>query len=129
MRLSELLESGLQPFTDTTTEMPEYDNYMNNPEYAEYEGFDVYKKWISPDEYIAACAQGFKSTVDSLINSRNTTKVSDYAAKMKAGETFPMLMIRYGYKGSFTQEGLHRAIAAKSIGVETLPVLVAIEKD
>lgn len=126
MRLVEV--TGLTPFDDTTTDMPMYDNWFENPEYAlEQKGYEVYRVYISPDQYIEACVDGFKSTYDSIVSTRKE-KSAEYAELMKAGETFPMLTLVYSLGGHFTQEGLHRALAAKMIGIEKVPVLVVKEQ-
>jgi len=117
------------PFDTKSTGMPMYDDWLKDTDYArEQKGFDVYVVNISPDEYISACVKGFKSTYESIIRSRTDSgKVEEYAELMKSGETFPMLMVQYSLDGYFTQEGLHRALAAKSLGIDKVPVLVAKE--
>jgi hypothetical protein len=126
VRLVEVI--GFKPFDDTTTDLPMYDNWFENPEYAlEQKGYEVNRVYITPDQYIEACVDGFNSSYESIMSTRKE-KAAEYARLMKDGETFPMLTLVYSLGGHFTQEGLHRALAAKMIGIEKVPVLVVKEQ-
>ena len=117
-----------KPFDNSTTDMPHYDQMMNSEEAAKHNGFEVHTVNIRPREYISACADGFKTSVRGLEQSRvRSGKVDEYEKLLNTGTTFPMLMIQYTADGSFTQEGLHRAFAAERVGIERIPVLVVKE--
>ena len=110
-------------FDTTTTGMPHYDDMMELPEYFEKEkGYRFRKINMTPDEYIMRAAKGFGSSVAAITSSREPEKVEDYAQKMLGGERFPMLTLDYS-RGSFTQEGIHRAMAAKKANLDIVPVL------
>jgi hypothetical protein len=125
--------NNLQPFKTNTTNMPTPDDILfNDPEYyrerKKVEGFIV---WMSPDEYIEYCKSGFGKInpeyVNNVESSRDQNLVNKYAEMMKAGDKFPLVTLDYRRTGydknpDFTQEGLHRAMAARKIGVKTMPV-------
>ncbi len=115
-------------FKDSETGMPTYDDMMANPDY-----FAKAKRrkgsviMMSPDEYIERAAAGFRKhdpevTVDSVIKSRDTALVDKYAQEMQSGDKFPTIMLDYSM--GFGQEGLHRALAAKKLGIEKIPVMI-----
>lgn len=115
-------------FKDSETGMPTYDDMMANPDY-----FAKAKRrkggviMMSPDEYIERAAKGFQkfepdTTVDSLIQTRDEELINKYAQEMKAGAKFPTIMLDYSM--GFGQEGLHRALAAKKLGLKKIPVMV-----
>ncbi len=115
-------------FKDAETEMPTYDNMLANPEYF---ANDKNRKgsvvMMSPDEYIAKSLKGFQRnrptvTKELLRKGRDSKIIDTYAADMKAGAEFPTLMLDYSM--GFSQEGLHRAYAAKQLGLEEIPVMV-----
>jgi hypothetical protein len=95
---------------------------------------------MSPDQYIQQAYEGFREhggleswqTKDDLLRSRSNLLVNKYADRMKRGEKFPMVVLdhssvpvfRGGKEKSFSQEGLHRAMAAKKLGVNRIPVMI-----
>ncbi len=115
-------------FKDNETGMPTYDDMMANPDY-----FAQAKKrkggivMMSPDEYINRSVKGFKkfnpdTTLDNLIKSRDLKLIDKYAQEMQSGDKFPTVMLDYSM--GFSQEGLHRALAAKQIGINEIPVMI-----
>lgn len=108
-------------------------------------------EWMSPDEYIDEVARGFvvgeKLRLDSgkvsipdfedarsnLVDSRRTSYdtetgknlIEDYKERWINGEQPPMGYLIYTKEGRlWGQEGLHRAIMAKDLGVSQIPVLI-----
>jgi len=117
-----------ESFDRTTTEMPDYDDLIKSigDEYkTEYfrdqKGKEAKMVDISPDQYLQAVDSGFEHGVMSGIEDE---KVQRYAAKLKGGETFPALMLDYSRGKHLSQEGRHRALAAKAVGIDSVPVLV-----
>lgn len=115
-------------FEDKKTGMPTYDDMMADPDY-----FARAKRrkhgivMMSPDEYINKAVEGFKksdpdATTESVIRTRDPDLVNEYAKQMQAGAKFPTIMLDYSI--GFSQEGLHRALAAKQIGLDEIPVMV-----
>lgn len=141
MKLKTLFESVI-PFTTTTTHMPSYDDMMKDPEYFKTKKHKVFSiVHMSPDEYINQAFDAFKQFGElkpwhdkrDLERSRSATLINKYAEKMSQGEKFPMLVLDFtsqyrGFSGgkekSFSQEGLHRAYAARSLGIKSIPVMV-----
>jgi len=124
-------KGGLKGFKlETTT--PNFDEAMKDPEYfRDAKKVQVDMVEMTPSEYIRAAAEGFTAEgfpmgPISLRESRNMKLVNQYAADMEKGDKFPALYLDYS-KGSFGQEGLHRAMAAERAGLDTVPV--AIRKD
>ena len=121
-----IIEIICESFNKNTTDMPYYDRLMKDPDYAEQVGFWVSTKIMTPQAYIAKCNREFG--VNTEESRRNSGKVEEYAALMKKGVKFPMLLLQYTFDGKFTQEGLHRAYAARDIGITRVPVLIVHEK-
>jgi hypothetical protein len=111
-------------FTDTKTGMPTYDDMLTDPGYFKSEKGLVasINKNTSPDDYLNEAAKGFDSTVGKLVGTRDDDLINEYADKMLRGEEFPMGVVDYS-KG-FSQEGIHRALAAKKAGINKMPYMV-----
>lgn len=77
---------------------------------------------INPIEYIDLCvfARG-SGTVRNELDSCNKENVIKYANLMAQGELFPLCWIDLISHG---QEGRHRALAAASLGVSRMPVVI-----
>ena len=115
-------------FDRTSTEMPDYDDLIKSigDEYkTEYfrdqKGKEAKMVDISPDQYLQAVDRSFEHGVMSGVEEE---KVQRYAEKLKAGETFPALMLDYSRGNHLSQEGRHRALAAKTVGINSVPVLI-----
>lgn len=115
-------------FKDSETGMPTYDDMMANPDY-----FARAKRrkggivMMGPDEYIQRAAKGFQkfdpdSSIESVVAGRDSALIDRYAKEMQAGDKFPTIMLDYSI--GFGQEGLHRALAAKKLGIEEIPVMI-----
>jgi GNAT superfamily N-acetyltransferase len=127
MRLFEVAQTKLQPFsTDPVT--PNQMDMMKDPEYmANKKGMVGKIEWMSPKEYIDKCVAGFRSIGEpgEVQRGRDPKLIKKYAQEMQSGDKFPMLEL--DYRGGFGQEGLHRAMAAQAIRVEEVPVFVTTE--
>jgi len=124
MRLLEL--NTLQPFKTDEYNTPNQMEIMANPDYwREKKGVVGGVQWMSPTEYIRACELGFRrnGTTGLIRQGRNAELIKQYANDMKRGDKFPMLELDYR-NDYFGQEGLHRAMAAESIGVKKVPVFI-----
>lgn len=121
-------KGGLPGFKlETTT--PNFDEALKDPEYFRTaKKVEVRMVEMSPSEYIRASAEGFTKEgyptgPIALRESRTPKLIEQYAKDMEAGDKFPALYLDYS-KGGFGQEGLHRAMAAESLGYETVPVAI-----
>lgn len=126
-------------FDLTTTDMPFYDGLLKNPEYynknKEMTGFVVE---MHPVEYIDLCAQGFWKTEPSARKQFNhislfkadMMKMRDNGMVYRKWENakLPMPVLEFG-PNYFTQEGLHRALAADKQGIKSIPVVIAIKNE
>lgn len=88
---------------------------------------------MSPDEYVARCQrQVFKKPTDGGTR-RTGEQVDEYVKAMKNGDKFPVPYLNFSSvsrnsKGELKtfagQEGLHRAEAAKRLGIDKIPVTI-----
>lgn len=123
MRLFELTEAKLQPFKLGPT-TPNQMDMMKDPEYwRKKKGVTWEIEWMSPNEYIERCAQGFQTDEMEIRRQRDSELIDDYRFDMEDGDKFPMLDLDYR-DGAFGQEGLHRAMAAERANVEQVPVFI-----
>lgn len=127
MKLNEV--ANLNPFHSDTTEMPFYDDLLKADDdmkayFKREKGLVWELKNMSPDEYIDAVVKGFSSTKERLMSGRDTDKIKDFAEQMKSGKKFPILTLDYSKGKRVSQEGVHRALAAKEANVSTVPVLI-----
>ena len=108
----------------------EYDGFSTTMHIAQYdEDLKAGKGFIaemSPDEYLD------RISFDIFDHSKERTtqcfydNVKEYASMMASGTKFDMGYINYagGRGGEFGQEGRHRAMAAKCLGIEKIPVYI-----
>lgn len=109
-------------FNRTKTDIPWYDNMMENPEYfKENKGVVFEIKEMTPDEYFQATANMNKTSMgaeENMVFSESQERIK------RAVEGGAKLYLPYlDYKDN-SQEGRNRAHFAKSIGIKSIPVLV-----
>jgi GNAT superfamily N-acetyltransferase len=126
-RVKKLMDES-QSFDRTTTEMGPYDELINatgDERMTDYFRQEKGKEWrmvdISPDEYLDAVDRSF---VHGVMDGIEDEKVQRYIRKLKAGETFPALTLDFSRGDYLSQEGRHRSLAAKAVGIKSVPVLV-----
>lgn len=108
------------------TGMSMYDNFLDDPEYMKIvKGMQGSIVQMSPDKYIEECiSKIFKSNRTKVMGAVDSDTVTKYAELMKKGEKFPLPVLDYA-RG--TQEGRHRVLAAKELGISKVPVLLVTE--
>lgn len=124
MRLFEL--NNLQPFSTTDTDLPTFNDLIQKPEYfAQAKRMAGEIEWMPPTEYITKAEQGFKRIggPGDVRRQRDPKIYNEYAELMKRGTIFPLPVLDYR-DDYFSQEGLHRALAAELAGVEKMPALI-----
>lgn len=127
MRAQEFITDDLDAFHSDTTEMPFYDNMMQNPEYfAKAKGLVSELVNMPPKEYLQTAADGFGVTISHMVSQRDAKLIKLYTKKMLDGEKFPILTLDYSH-ARLSQEGVHRAAAAIKAGVKEVPVLIVKE--
>lgn len=113
-------------FNPRKTGIPIYDDVLNDWEYGLRKNRLGKVVQMSPDEYIQEAAKMFarpwrKVTAEDLIKQRTDNNLVRLKEILPQGN-IDMPMLNYG-PGSFTsQEGLHRALAAKQLGIKQIPV-------
>ena len=127
------VERNPEVFSRTSTDMPLFDNMLEKPEYfREEKGVQFQIVDLTPDEYMKFCAMGKGHLPSGCAEDDigvDGYLVERYAQDMRRGDIFPMPMLEYKYSDFseriiFSQEGRHRALAAKMIGLKTIPVLI-----
>ncbi len=121
-------------------------NYRKGPTkdfYKEMRGLTGEIEWMSPDEYIERVVRGayeteqpntpYEQWKNFVIQHRRSSIIGDdnsknlieaYKDRWIAGEQPPMGYILYGEGGYIGQEGFHRALMAKDLGIIEIPVLI-----
>ena len=120
----------MQGFSTSKTDSPDIDEILFTDDQRKQEYFTEYKGWqgrivsMSPREYIRRCRQGFASIgeVVKIESGRDRDRILKYAQQMKQGAEFPIPYL--DYRRDFSQEGLHRAMAAEVAGLDRIPVAV-----
>lgn len=100
-----------------------HQDYLENLDYAKKHGYNgCFIASMSPDEYMDRCSKEvFKSPIeDTYSGMENKHNVENYANLMKKGTKFDM---PYLDVLKHEQEGRHRAMAAKELGIKEIPVL------
>ena len=107
-------------FDLTTTGMPTFNELMENPDYFR-DAKDMVGEVVtmSPDKYLTKAAEVLGVTPEESNFAIDPKRVKKYADAMRKGAKFPIAVLEYG-KGN--QEGRHRALAAKEVGID-IPVL------
>lgn len=112
---------------DSYGAIPNIYDYARDPDYFRANkdiDFEIVE--MSPDEYVSEAARilaadSRNSEADQIIAQRSadTERIKWIQDKMEAGEPFQIGYLDYKSGG---QEGFHRALAAKNLGMETIPV-------
>lgn len=127
------------------TGMSYYDDVLHNESYAKRKARFTKIIQMSPKAYIEACVEGFNTnrklgggepttTYDSLYTNRSADSetIQELKDKIQNGE-MGMPVLEYSVKNEdyvyFTQEGIHRAIAALELGINRIPVCLCVSKD
>lgn len=100
-----------------------HQDYLEDIDYAKSKGYtNVFIAEMTPDEYMDRCAKEIwrSPTEDAYDGMEEPENVHKYADKMKNGTKFDMPYLDLKTK---SQEGRHRALAAKEAGAKTIPVL------
>ena len=123
-----LVESKItHQYIDTsTTGVSYYNDLIPGSKYHAYmkiaKGLSGEIVMMSPDKYISECAKKiFKVPVENVLRGLSDENIDEYAKKMKSGTKFYMPYLNYTTNN---QEGRHRVLALKKLGVKSLPVLV-----
>lgn len=106
-----------------TTGMSYYDGILHYPKYHKAnKGVKASIRMISPERYFieAAKARRGNGALDEEYQGITPERVQRYVKRSKAGEKMPIPVIDRHYH---TQEGRHRALVARELGLKTIPVL------
>ena len=114
---------------DAIGAIPNVYDFINNPGYQLREkDRQIEIVMMSPDEYINEAARilssgSSESTAADVIQqrARNLPRIQGIQDLLDQGEDFQIPFLDYKRGG---QEGLHRAMAAKNLGEESIPVMI-----
>lgn len=121
---------------DNKTEIPQINRILENKDtvgtgqkiadyYRTAKGEDWGVRMMTPDEYLEQSARAMGKNTPEEIASWAKTPMGDvnkYTEAMRKGDKFPMPWIN---QVTGSQEGRSRALAAKQLGMEEIPVAVA----
>ena len=115
-----------------TSGIPDYDSFYNpTKDFGEYNNVIKETVEMSPQDYIDKTIKGFESQgykVDDVLTRTEERKLKKLREHISGGGTLNHPTLRYNYtKGgedTFGQEGWHRAIIAKEMGIEKIPVSI-----
>lgn len=123
-------------FDITTTDIPNYDNMLQNPEYFRKNKGKIFEiVYMSPDEYISKITHGFYQkestkkyykTIQNFQTYMDEHRLDQERIKeyLKSQRKFPMPVIEYKDGQMMDQEGHHRATVAKLKGISQIPVMI-----
>lgn len=106
-------------FDTTTTGMSYYDAMLKPGYFDKVVGLKATIEAMTPDDYLARSAVAKGVTEELDLQVVDTKLVDEYAEAMKRGDKFPMLLLE-----DKSQEGKHRALAARKAGIKEVPVFV-----
>jgi hypothetical protein len=110
-----------RPFEDKTG-VDLYDSMLQKPDYFKKTKGVTYKlQAMTPDEYIDATAQMQRIPDRQARDMVAAKKVESIVGRTSAGSPMPMLVLD---RAAGFQDGRHRAMAAKKMGLEKVPVMV-----
>lgn len=89
-------------------------------------GYEAKIENLTPDEYLRACAKQKGQTVEQLIKDRKDKSYTNLVKELGKSKTINNSI--WLDQSSLQQEGIHRAMALKKLGVKTIPTLVVSNK-
>lgn len=108
----------------------DFDLATTNPHLRDYQRFekgrDVNVVNMAPEEYLRRSYANGTWDIAGQEMLLEKSKIAKYAADMKNGDRFPRPWLDFNGSGDnyISQEGRHRAAAAKELGQKTIPVTV-----
>lgn len=103
-------------------ETPYLQQFLDNPDYMkEKKGLIASIVQLAPDEYMRECAKIHGNTLEkeyNMIDKDNLARLRKYVTE---GKLLPIPFLDYVVG---KQEGRHRALLAKEMGYETIPVMI-----
>lgn len=123
--ISDEVESDTKYFSGITG-MSYYDNILKNKNYFYWSKnikFSIVE--MSPDQYLIDSAKIHDTSVDVDTMHIRQSDVNELAELMQSGIKMDMPVLQWS--PSKDQEGRHRALASKQIGIDKIPVMVVNE--
>ena len=81
--------------------------------------------YMSPDEYLSKV--NIPLTLDGVLDDASRDNVDALVEHMVEGRKLDPPILRYYNNKVIDHDGRHRAIAAKELGIKSMPVLITIE--
>lgn len=96
---------------------------------------DAIFSWVTTDTFLdmqhdAIVKGGSKSSKEAFLAAASPTKIKELKSQMGSGNVFDSFAVEYDQHGKIKdfQEGRHRALAAKELGIRKLPVWFFVDK-
>lgn len=133
-------------FSERTAGISYVDDVLFDQHYAETKSRFTKIIHMSPKRYIEVCAEGFSDNRQNFSDSPSSTSYASlYSSRAQDREVIEKLKkviqtsdidmgyLEYSFRDGdlycFSQEGIHRAIAAIELGIDKIPVVIMVSKD
>lgn len=111
------------------SDSPKYSRILANRDYFRSKGVYSTLRFMSPEDYLQECANGFGCTLDQSNAMIDDSKVQKYVEMIRIGHKFPCPILSYNLvHNTFLQEGRHRAKACQETNISPIPVWILITK-
>lgn len=126
MKFIKLFEDFQKNVFKDKTNIPDYDDVLNDKEPRIMENVVGEIEYMTPDEYLSESGSLHGYSYEQELSILDKLKVDKYFYMMKEGVKFDIPYLDYVRK---SQEGRHRVMAAKKYGINEIPVAVFKRKE
>ena len=114
----------MKAFRRDKTDVPLYDGILKNPKYhREEKGFHYKIEEMSPEQYMREVAKQQKTSLERQYECISPKRIKEYKELTLKGSPMPMPSLERYASGYEVQEGRHRAVVAKELGIKKIPVM------
>lgn len=120
------LGKGKFPFSLKASDIKGWTEVFKRPAAAKKRGASARIEFMSPREYFEKIqkGEGKRWPVEDYIDDTESFRILQYARDMEKGAKFPLPGMEFQGKIYAGQEGRHRVLAARKLGIDRIPVLV-----
>lgn len=111
------------------SDSPKYARIIANRDYFRNKGVYATLRFMTPEDYLQECANGFGCSLQQSNAMIDDSKVEKYVTMINEGHKFPCPILSYNLvHNTFLQEGRHRAKACMEMDISPIPVWIIITK-